>query len=234
LKNFKTCFALCLFFLLLGKAGSGVPVLGAEEILELPGEGIIPQTDLSALRRAGPVVVEYQVGKIEGRDQWLDCSVEIHGLSELPLENMRGVLCDFLFYPRYFKRCLGATVTENAGGRGAVFLLGIKILGFSFVTNFDCNIHERFNGTWGTAAPGVPLYSYYLTFIQRGDVSVLSGARGEWYLQRVAVAGKEYTYYRFRAASAVLSRFSLQEWIMSVFGTGEFKEFVNQLIKAAG
>lgn len=194
--------------------------MGAQE-----GLGILPDANLSALRQAGPVIISHRVSQQQGEEwaQWFDYAVEAHGLSELPLEKIRAALIDFQNYPRYFRRCLGASVTETDDSPELTFAIGVKILGFTFAANLACYATELIDTG----------EIFDLVFTQRDDYAGLYGAYGEWYLRRVEIDGKSYTYYRFNAFSAVLNRFALQEWIMTMFGPGEIRDFVNQLLRVA-
>jgi hypothetical protein len=74
---------------------------------------------------------------------------------------------------------------------------------------------------------------YGLRYSQREDFSQLDGVSGEWYLRRVEIAGKTWTYYRFLGAGSIVIKYPFQEWVMTSFGQGEFRELGNQLLRAA-
>jgi hypothetical protein len=185
--------------------------------------GISPGVNFAALRRAGPVIIDYHVAKDRERPGWIGVSVNLHGVTDIPLEPLRHILRDYENYPRYFRRSLAASLLPVEGETVVRFSLGIKILGLSFASDFICRA-EEFSSTEHT---------FELLFTQRADFTSLDGAWGEWYLERVEIDGAWYTYYRFRASAVVISKFVLQEWIMNSFGDDEFRDLVNQLLRAA-
>ena len=205
-----------LLFFLLGAASFP---LCAEE-----WAGVASGVNFTALKRAGPVITDYRTAKDPERPGWIGASVNLHGLTDIPLDSLRRILRDYENYPRYFKRSLAASPVPVEGETVIHFSLGIKILGFNFASNFICRA-EEFISTENT---------FELLFTQRSDFTALNGAWGEWYLVRVELDGAWYTYYRFRASATVISKFVLQEWIMNTFGDGEFRDLAHQLLRAAG
>ncbi|MDR1908431.1 MAG: hypothetical protein LBQ35_00750 [Spirochaetaceae bacterium] len=187
--------------------------------------GIFPGANLDALRREGCEILDYRLARKEGDwAGWFDVSVGLHGLTETGVGRLRAAILDFPRYSRTFKRCLGALAAESGGETVLDAQLGVKILGFTFGARLVCLV-TRYIDTEET---------FDVIFTQREDFSTLYGAYGEWYFRRVEIDGRPYTYYRFTASSAVLNKFALQEWIMSAFGPGEFRDFAAQLVRAAG
>jgi hypothetical protein len=186
------------------------------------GLGMHPGADLAALSRKGAVVLDYSVDKKTDTD-WLDFSVNMHGVSAHSLETLRETLRDYQDYPRAFKRCLGASVRETGAAPSVNFALGIRMFGFNLATPYFCTASEPVNTE----------DAYGLRYSQREDFSQLDGVSGEWYLRRVEIAGKSWTYYRFLGAGSIVIKYPFQEWVMTSFGQGEFRELGNQLLRAA-
>jgi hypothetical protein len=188
------------------------------------GLGLYPGVNLAALRRVGVETLDFNLARKEGDwAGWFDVSVGIHGVTETGLERLRRAILDLPAYPRTFKRCLTAQATESGGETVLDAQLGIRILGFTFAARLVCLVMN----------PVDTENVFDVLFTQREDFTSLYGGYGEWYFRRVVIDGEPYTYYRFNASAAVINKFALQEWIMSAFGPGEFRDFTAQLLRAA-
>ena len=205
----------CAAFLL----GPGCGLLFAQA-----GLGIHPDADFAALSRKGAVVFDYYTAAVKkAESDWIDFSVDMHGVSARPLNELREVLRDYQNYPRYFKRCLDVQVWETGDGPAVDFALGIKILGINFASIYYCLATEPINTE----------EVFGLVFSQRDDFTQLDKVIGEWYLHSIEIDGKRWTYYRFYGNGSVILKYPLQEWVMATFGQGEFRDLANQLFRAA-
>jgi hypothetical protein len=185
------------------------------------GLGIHPDADFSALSRRGAVIIDFYVGK-KADIGWIDFSVDLHGVSPYPLNELREILQDYQNYPGYFKRCLDVQIWETAEGSAIDFTLGVKILGSTSAIVFFSLATEPVNTE----------DIFGLIYSQRDDFAQIDSVMGEWYLHRIEIDGKPLTYCRFYGTGSIPIKHPLQEWFMTVFGPGEFRDMTNQLFRA--
>jgi hypothetical protein len=186
------------------------------------GLGIHPGADFAALSRKGAVIIDFDTTK-RAEVNWVDFSVDMHGVSPYSLNELREVLRDYQNYPRYFKRCVDIQVRDTAAGSALDLALGLKVLGGNSALVFLCLASEPVNTE----------DVFDAIFSQRDDFTQLDNAVGEWYFRRVKINEKPWTYYRFYGKGSVILKHPLQELFMKVFGQGEFRDVVNQLFRAA-
>jgi len=172
-----------------------------------------------------PEVINTRVGRtIEGNNTWINMEADVHACTAISLERMKEIITDYSQYAQIYRRTTISRIAgRNERGTLAFFELSVGALGIHVISAFTLLKEIRID------TPD----SFYLTFTHVSDDGTVRNIRGSWYLQKVEMDGKTYTYIRYFSAQDSLQVAILQRQAASMFIGSEYISIVRETLAAA-
>jgi hypothetical protein len=155
---------------------------------------------------------------------WISMEVDVHMVSDVPLEKLRAAITDYNNYVKIFKRTTASSITA-AGGAGTVafFEVTVGALGITVVSSYSVLLKVLID------EPG----KFLVEFTHYSDDGTVRNVRGYWYFESVEVENKTCTYLRNYSATDSLQTNILQKTAASLFMGAEYMGMLRELLAAA-
>ena len=172
-----------------------------------------------------PEVINTRVERIdEGSNTWISMEVDIHACTAIPLERMKEVITDYSRYTQIYRRTTVSRIAgRNERGTLAFFEVSVGALGIYVVSSFT--LLKEIN----IDTPD----SFYLTFTHVSDDGTIRNILGSWYLRKVEIDGRTYTYMRYFSSQDSLQVAILQRQAASMFIGSEYTGMLRETLAAA-
>jgi hypothetical protein len=209
----KLVAALCLFSTVLGFAAG-------------PGSsaGIQSGANYKKLYNK-PETITSRVGELkEGKAVWIPVEVDVHMVSDIPLNKLKAAITDYNNYAGLFKRTTDSHIIEvNDEGIIASFEVTVGALGITVVSTYAVLVKVLID------EPG----KFLVEFTHYSDDGTVRNVRGYWYFESVELDNKTCTYLRNYTATESLQVNILQKTAASLFLGSEYMGMLKELQKAA-
>ncbi|MFP3041804.1 SRPBCC family protein [Treponema primitia] len=189
--------------------------------IELPGPGILK----NIFNKPGIIKTEVSQERGDDKIRWVEMYIDVHIVTDIPMEKLRRAILDFDNYPRIFRRNKGISVIRENDTAYLDMAVGAEFLGISFITNYRVLVSELLN----TAD------EFVLDFSHVSDDGNVKDVYGRWYLKKIPRSGngEDRFYVRYYASSKVMRKYPLLRMIMAMFIDGESRDLMKQFLKAA-
>ncbi|WP_010261167.1 hypothetical protein [Treponema primitia] len=189
--------------------------------IELPGPEILK----NIFNKPGIIKTEVSQERGDDKIRWVEMYIDVHIVTDVPMENLRMAILDFDNYPRIFKRNQSTVVIRKNDTVYLDMVVGAEFLGISFITKYRVVVNELLN----TAD------EFILNFSHVSDDGNVKDVYGQWHLKRIPRSGdgEDRFYVRYFASSKVVRKYPLLRTIMAMFIDGESKDLMKQFLKSA-
>jgi hypothetical protein len=186
-------------------------------------EGVVPNTDLSALKVDKPAVLSSNVAFADDSNKWIAMNAEVQAITLAPIEKLYAILHDIKNQPKVFNK--GPSITKKTevvreGADGVVAAFTTSAVGQD--TSYTAFVTEKVN------LPD----SVFITVKQTTSNDQIRNLYATWYLATVAVNGVKYSYIRFYDSSEAAGG-GVKKGLISAGINSAHTSSINQLIDGA-
>jgi hypothetical protein len=198
-----------------------LPRLFAQGVgIELPGQEVLAKI----FNKPGLIKTEVSQERGDDKIRWIEMSMDVHIVTDIPMDNLQKAIMNFDNYPRIFKRNRSTTTIRKAEMVSLDMTVGVELMGISFLTKYRVLVTELSN------TPD----ELILDFSHLADDGNIKDVYGRWYVERIPGGGKEQFYVRYYASSRVIRKYPFQRMLMSMFINSESRDLMEQFLIAAG
>ena len=172
-----------------------------------------------------PEIINTRVGRTnEGNNTWINMEADVHACTAISLERMKEIITDYSRYTQIYRRTTASRIAgRNERGTLAFFEVTVGAMGIRVVSSYTLLKEIQID------TPD----SFYLTFSHVSDDGSVRNIRGSWYLRRVEINGRPYTYMRYFSAQDSLQTNILMRQIASMFINSEYIGILRETLLAA-
>jgi hypothetical protein len=186
-------------------------------------EGVVPNTDLSALKADTPVIINSNVDFADSSNKWIAMSAEVQAITQVPIEKLYAVLHDIESQPKVFNKGLSVTKSakiDSTGPDGTVATYITSAVGQETV--YTALVTEKVN------LPD----SVFIVVKQIKPSDQIRDLYATWYIAQVTVNGAKYTYIRFYDSNEAAGG-SVKKGLVNAGINGAHTSTIKQLIDGA-
>jgi ribosome-associated toxin RatA of RatAB toxin-antitoxin module len=172
-----------------------------------------------------PETILSRVGELkEGDAVWIPVEVDVHMVSDIPLNKFKAAISDYNNYPKLFKRTTASRIIEKTDeGTIAFFEVTVGALGVTVVSSYEALLRVLVD------EPG----KFLVEFTQHSGDGTVRNVGGYWFFETVKMGSKTCTYLRNYTAMESLQVNMLQKTAASLFLGSEYMGMLKELQKAA-